>query len=108
MRLSARLKGNLDLLLLAVLRDGPAHGYAIISALRERSDGAFDLAEGTIYPALHQLEAAGHVTSRWDDTGARRRRVYSLTARGRRELAAERERWHGFARGVQAIVGVST
>ena len=54
-----RLKGNLDLLLLSVLSSGPAHGYAIISALRDRSGGTFDLPEGTIYPALHRLEDAG-------------------------------------------------
>jgi PadR family transcriptional regulator len=47
-----RIKGHLDLLLLSVLAAGPAHGYAIISALRERSDGTFDLPEGTIYPAF--------------------------------------------------------
>ncbi len=51
-----RIKGHLDLLLLSVLAAGPAHGYAIISALRERSEGTFDLPEGTIYPALHRLE----------------------------------------------------
>src|SRR6266581_1489749 len=50
-----RLKGHLDLLLLSVLAAGPAHGYAIITALRARSEGAFDLPEGTVYPALHQL-----------------------------------------------------
>ena len=54
-----RLKGNLDLLLLSVLSSGPAHGYVIISALRDRSGGTFDLPEGTIYPALHRLEDAG-------------------------------------------------
>jgi hypothetical protein len=54
-----RLKGHLDLLLLSVPSAGPAHGYAIISALRERSGGTFDLPKGTIYPALHGLEQAG-------------------------------------------------
>lgn len=106
MSLSARLKGNLDLLLLSVLKAGPAHGYAVISALRERSDGAFDLAEGTIYPALHKLEAAGHVTSWWDEAAGRRRRVYALTPRGEREVVAERERWTGFVGHVQAVVAV--
>jgi Transcriptional regulator PadR-like family len=55
-----RLKGNLDLLLLSILAAGPAHGYAIISALRDRSGNAFDLPEGTIYPALHRLEEVRH------------------------------------------------
>ena len=54
-----RLKGNLDLLLLSVLRRTPAHGYAVVTALRTASAGAFDLPEGTVYPALHRLERAG-------------------------------------------------
>jgi len=101
------LKGSLDLLLMAVLRDGPAHGYAIITALRERSAGRFELAEGTIYPALHKLESAGLVSSSWDASGGRRRRVYALTADGRRAQEAEQKEWTGFALGVQAVVGWS-
>ena len=104
---SGHLKGSLDLLLMAVLQDAPAHGYAIITALRERSDGAFDLAEGTIYPALHKLEAAGLVTSWWDAASGRRRRVYTLTPQGVKALAAERTEWVGFARGMQAVMGWS-
>ena len=68
-----RLKGNLDLLLLSVLSAGPAHGYAIISALRERSEGTFDLPEGTIYPALHRLEDSGLLASSWAQAEGRRR-----------------------------------
>ena len=60
-----RIKGHLDLLLLSVLSAGPAHGYAIIAALRDRSDGTFDLPEGTIYPALHRLEDARLLASSW-------------------------------------------
>ena len=53
------LKGHLDLLLLAAVQRRPTHGYAIADTLRARSDGAFDLPEGTLYPALHRLERAG-------------------------------------------------
>ena len=53
------LKGHLDGLILAMLQGGPAHGYVIAQALRARSDGAFDLPEGTLYPALHRLEERG-------------------------------------------------
>ena len=82
------LRGHLDLLLLATLRDdGPAHGYAIIASLRERSLGAFDLPEGTVYPALYRLERDGLVDSEWDASAARRRRVYSLTPAGASVLA---------------------
>jgi PadR family transcriptional regulator, regulatory protein PadR len=100
------LRGHLDLLLLATLRDtGPAHGYAIIASLRERSLGTFDLPEGTVYPALHRLERDGLVDSDWDASAARRRRVYRLTAAGAAALAARRRDWRAFARGMQAILG---
>ena len=100
-----RLKGNLDLLLLSILAAGPAHGYAIISALRERSEGTFDLPEGTIYPALHRLEKAGLLASSWAQAEGRRRRVYGLTDAGAAALAAQRTEWRKFARGVQAVLG---
>jgi PadR family transcriptional regulator len=102
------LRGHLDLLLLGTLRQtGPAHGYALIAGLRERSLGAFDLPEGTVYPALHRLERDGLVSSEWDTTAPRRRRVYQLTPAGAAALAAKHREWRTFARGVQAIVGRS-
>ena len=102
---SGRLSGNLELLLLAVLSDGPSHGYGVIQALRERSDGSFDLPEGTIYPALHKLEGAGLISSSWDETPVRRRRVYALTIEGRRSLRTQRAEWNGFARSINAVLG---
>src|SRR3954447_11630876 len=59
------LKGHLDALLLATLEDGPRHGYAIKEALRDASGGRFDLPTGTVYPALHRLEAAGLISGSW-------------------------------------------
>ncbi len=102
-----RLKGNLDLLLLSVLAAGPAHGYAIISALRDRSEGTFDLPEGTIYPALHRLEDAGLLASSWAQAEGRRRRVYGLTDKGVAALAAEQTQWRKFASGMHAVLGWS-
>jgi PadR family transcriptional regulator, regulatory protein PadR len=103
-----RLKGNLDLLLLSVLSSGPAHGYAIISALRDRSGGTFDLPEGTIYPALHRLEDSGLLVSTWSQVDGRRRRVYGLTDRGVEALAAQQTEWRRFAGGVHAVLGWAT
>jgi PadR family transcriptional regulator, regulatory protein PadR len=100
-----RIKGHLDLLLLSVLSAGPAHGYAIIAALRDRSDGTFDLPEGTIYPALHRLEDARLLTSSWAAGEGRRRRVYALTDVGAQALAAERTEWRRFSAGIGAVVG---
>jgi DNA-binding PadR family transcriptional regulator len=102
-----RLKGHLDLLLLSVLAAGPAHGYAIIAALRDRSEGMFDLPEGTIYPALHRLEGGGLLSSSWAEADGRQRRVYALTQAGAAALAAEQTQWRRFAHGVQAVVGWS-
>ena len=98
------LKGHLDALILAVLAEGPLHGYAVIEALRERSEGAFDLAEGTLYPVLHRLEADGHLSSSWSAASGRRRRIYRLTRRGRGALARRRDEWAGFVRAVDAVL----
>lgn len=101
---NAHVKGSLDLLLLGVLRHGPAHGYAIIAALRDRSAGEFDLAEGTIYPALHRLERSGLVRSSVQLAQGRRRRTYALTARGRAQFATQRREWQGFVANMQAVL----
>ena len=101
------LKGHLDLLLLHVLNNEPAHGYQVVCRLRDQSDGAFALAEGTVYPALHRLERQGLLASDWDDEGPRRRRVYRLTPLGRGSLQARRAEWTQFAVGVSAVLGAT-
>jgi transcriptional regulator len=98
------LKGHLDSLILAVLAAEPAHGYAILQELKARSGGAFDLPEGTIYPALHRLERAGLLASGWSSASGRKRRVYRLTRRGRTRLSARRREWHSFSRAVDAVL----
>jgi len=98
------LKGHLEMLLLAALETRPAHGYAVVETLRQRSAGTFDLPEGTLYPALHRLEKAGLVTSAWNDESGRRRRVYQLTVRGRRSLSERRAEWRTFAHAVSGVV----
>ena len=99
------LKGHLDLLLLAIVEDGPFHGYAVIEELRRRTDGAIDLPEGTIYPALHRLERAGLLASSWSEVNGRRRRTYSLTSPGRKAAREKRREWSTFALTVQRVVG---
>jgi PadR family transcriptional regulator, regulatory protein PadR len=101
----SELHGHLDLLVLAVLADAPAHGYAVIEELRRRSAGAFDLPEGTVYPALHRLEAWGFLASSWEAHGGRRRRVYRLTRRGRGKLERGRSEWSAFSGAITAVVG---
>ena len=99
------LRGHLDLLLLGTLAAvGPAHGYAVIAALRDRTDDAFDLPEGTVYPALHRLERDGLATSEWSTDAPRRRRVYRLTRAGYAALETKSAQWQRFVSGVQAVV----
>ena len=98
-------RGQLELLVLAAVEAGASHGYAVIEALRARSAGAFDLPEGTVYPALHRLEAKQLLASHWADDSGRRRRVYRLTSRGRGALREGRRDWRSFARAVAAVVG---
>jgi PadR family transcriptional regulator, regulatory protein PadR len=102
------IKGNVEFLLLGVLREGPAHGYGLIVRLRDRSNGAFDLAEGTIYPALQRLERSGRVESAWSSESGRRRRVYAITPVGETALESGRAEWAAFARGMQAVLEPGT
>jgi len=99
------LKGHLDLIVLAALSAGPAHGYAIIEAIRRKSGQAFDLPEGTIYPALHRLEQAGFLSSHWTTAeSGRKRRVYALTRPGHRALAERRAVWERFSDAIGVLL----
>ncbi len=101
------LRGHLELLLLAALAGGASHGYALIEWLRERSEGALDLGEGSVYPALHRLERAGLVHSSWQRTVGRRRRVYELTKLGRERLSEERKDWTALVKTVDLVLAAS-
>jgi DNA-binding PadR family transcriptional regulator len=98
------LKGHLDLLLLRIIEDQPAHGYAIIEELRRRSRGNLDLPEGTVYPALHRMERAGLLKSTWSEVAGRRRRVYRISARGSEALAAKQAEWGAFVRSIRLVL----
>jgi len=99
------LNGQLDVLILATLADEAGHGYVILQRLRQRSSGAFDLAEGTLYPALHRLERDGLLSSSWSVQSGRRRRVYEITRAGRAALSTRRQDWTQFATAVEAVLG---
>ena len=105
MRLDTQLlKGTTPLLVLAVIADGEFYGYEIAQHIRERSGGAFAPSEGSLYPALHRLEADGALSATWraSDRGPRRR-YYRLTARGRGLLAENRDRFDAFISGVRGV-----
>jgi PadR family transcriptional regulator, regulatory protein PadR len=99
------LKGHLDLLLLASLEGVKLHGYALIEELKRQSGGTFELPEGTVYPALHRLERAGLLSSRWSKETGRRRRVYQLTRKGQEALAERRLAWREFSTGIDLVLG---
>jgi len=100
------LHGTLDLLVLKVLlRLGSLHGYAIMTAIQERSRDVLRVEEGSLYPALHRMEEAGWIRAAWvtRDTG-RRQRLYELTAVGRRELEAAETRWRSAASAINRVL----
>lgn len=96
---------HLELQILAVLDDGPRHGYLLRQELRRRSAGAFDPLPGTLYPLLRRLEVAGLVASDWQPGPRRRRRVYRLTAAGSSELDIRLRTWVEFVGAVTAVIG---
>jgi PadR family transcriptional regulator, regulatory protein PadR len=99
------LKGHLDMIVLAALAVGPAHGYAVIEEIRRRSGEAINLPEGTIYPALHRLQQVGLLSSKWVTAeSGRRRRVYALTPSGRRALAQRRAVWQQFSSAIRGLL----
>ncbi len=103
------VKGTTPLLLLAVLRDGELYGYEIAQRIRERSGGAFAPSEGSLYPALHALQADGALTATWRESElGPRRRYYRITPKGGGLLAEHEAEWAAFSSGVaRAVAGES-
>lgn len=103
------LQGTLDMLVLKTLDLGTLHGWGITERIEQGSKHTFQLNQGSLYPALYRLERQGYVTSRWAITeNNRRARYYSLTAAGRRQLAAEMQTWERLSAGVNLVLRMST
>ncbi len=104
-----KLRGHLETMVLSALERGEAHGLEILRRLEEAGCGLLRLKEGSLYPALYRLEQAGKVKAAWEKQphGRRgaRRRIYRLTSRGKRELAAGREEWREFVRILGLVLG---
>ena len=99
------LQGTLDLLVLKTLTLGPLHGWGISKRLRELSRDAFEVNQGSLYPALYRLEDRGLVAAEWGvSPEGRRAKFYRLTAAGRRGLAAERASWRQFADALELVL----
>ena len=99
------LQGTLDLLILRTLLAGPTHGHAIAKHIQRTSEDLLQVETGSLYPALHRLEAKGWVAATWElsDKG-KRARYYRLTPLGRRQLASEHSKWDAFARAMGLIL----
>jgi PadR family transcriptional regulator PadR len=100
------LQGSLDLLVLKILSRHPSlHGYAIMSAIKDRSGEVLRAEEGSLYPALHRMEEAGWIRAEWitKDNG-KRARIYELTAMGKNQLEAEESRWRAVTSAVNRVL----
>jgi transcriptional regulator len=99
------LQGTLDLIVLKLLRAGPANGWDLTQSIQVVSKGALDVNYGSLYPALRRLEAKGWVKGRWGmSENNRRARFYELTAAGQRQLDAERQAWERFSAALGLIL----
>jgi PadR family transcriptional regulator, regulatory protein PadR len=97
-------KGSLPTLILHSLRQGPNHGYRIAQEIKQKSKGVLDFKEGTLYPALHGLEAKGLISSYIRIENGRTRCCYKLTDKGKKALAKEIEEWNQFTDAISLIL----
>ena len=99
------LQGTLDLLILQVVSLGPLHGYAIAQRLQQMSKDVLQVQQGSLYPALHRLEARGWLNAEWkaSETG-RDAKFYNLTRTGRRQLESERANWNRLAAAIGLVL----
>src|SRR5436309_12170295 len=99
------LQGTLDLLILRTLLGGPAHGHAIAKTIQRTSEDLLQVETGSLYPALHRLEARGWIAASWElSLKGKRARFYRLTRLGRKQLAAEQSKWEVFSRAMGLIL----
>lgn len=98
------LRGTLDLLILKTLALEPLHGVAIADRLAQLTGGTFQVQAGSLFPALHRLEAEDLITGEWSVVDGRRIKSYALTAAGRRQLAAETRQWERIVAAVSQVL----
>src|SRR5438270_8303386 len=99
------LRGTLDLLILRTLLAGPTHGHAIAKSIQRTSEDLLQVETGSLYPALHRLEAKGWIAASWElSSKGKRARFYRLTRQGRKQLVAEQSKWEAFSRAMGLIL----
>lgn len=99
------MKGSTTLLILNLLDKENLYGYQLIKKLSEESENIFNLKEGTLYPILHGLEEKGFISSYWDDTTGKKRKYYSITKQGKKQLKESKEEWKVFSGAVNKVIG---
>jgi PadR family transcriptional regulator PadR len=93
------MRGTLDLMILRTLLPGPSHGHAIAKHIQRTTEDLLQVETGSLYPALYRLEADGYVSATWDKSDkGKRARYYRITAKGRKQLAAEQSKWDALVR----------
>src|SRR5215468_6623726 len=103
------LQGTLDLLILRTLKAGPNHGHAIAKHIQQTSEDLLQVETGSLYPALHRLEAKGWISASWEiSEKGKRARYYRLTALGRKQLGSEQSKWQAFSRAIGLILNSDT
>ena len=99
------LQGTLDLLILRTLLLGKSHGHAIAKHIQRISEDLLKVETGSLYPALHRLEARGWIAASWELSEAgKRAKFYRLTPKGRKQFLAERSKWETFARAMGLVL----
>jgi PadR family transcriptional regulator, regulatory protein PadR len=99
------LQGTLDLLILKAVSLGPLHGYGVLLRIQQISGDRLEILQGSLYPALYRLERQGWIRSEWGESENKRKaKYYRLTAGGKRQLAAETERWNRMAEVMNGIL----
>lgn len=99
------LKGSTDMLVLSLLEEKNMYGYEMIKELTIKSENVFEFKEGTLYPILHNLEEKNYITSYWDETGAKKRKYYTITKQGKKHLKEKKEEWKIFSGGINQVLG---
>jgi PadR family transcriptional regulator PadR len=99
------LQGTLDMLILKAASLGPLHGYGILLRIQQISNGRLEILHGSLYPALYRLEHQGWITSEWGESENKRKaKFYRLTAAGKRQLQAEKEKWNLMSEVIDGIL----
>ncbi|MBZ5606441.1 MAG: PadR family transcriptional regulator [Acidobacteriia bacterium] len=99
------LQGTLDVLILRTLRAGPVHGHAIAKHIQSASEDLLQVETGSLYPALHRMEAKGWIAASWElSEKGKRARFYRLTPRGKKQLESEQSKWTAFARAMGLVL----